>query len=352
MSFTDLQINNRTLKLRSATIEPKFGDRNVLTANFWDYVSLWLNQSSDAEETLFYWDQARQFYRASIQLDPIASPLTAYYSILNATKAFLKSKNQSFSDNHGVSGDKAEGNVVLKNELVTFKSGGVLAALCAYLNTRPSSTAADETYNLETLLYQLPFIHRAFILTYTSKMELFIPVINPKFVIKENSEEAWFCAEIPNKYINPSLSQVLPDGYEHDEGVEESWIVRKRSRFEWTEEQTTQDIERLTGYHKRVRKDFVPILANKNRWYMMKDVTATKPMDKTIPVVIYAAMHRLSELARYDPTRLKKHLVSRQNWLVSEFIKIAPAQFLLRMASEITGLEFVEPYAARLPDRV
>jgi hypothetical protein len=57
----------------------------------------------------------------------------------------------------------------------------------------------------------------------------------------------------------------------------------------------------------------------------------------------YAAMHRLSELARYEPHRLAGHLEASYNWLLNEFIAIALHQFTDEIASEITGLDFMIP---------
>ena len=57
----------------------------------------------------------------------------------------------------------------------------------------------------------------------------------------------------------------------------------------------------------------------------------------------YAAMHRLSALARYDPMLLGNHLNSRHNWLLAEFISMAPDQFIDEVSSEITGDEFMVP---------
>lgn len=349
MGFRAIRIDGRRATLHSAIADPSFHERNVLSADPWDFVSLWFNRKH-LPEAQFYWDQAKQFHYASINLSPVASPLTSYYSMLNATKALLTAKGIAFSEDHGVSGDSKPGKIALKKEVVEFKSGGVLPALCRYLHDPHSP---NDPYELQTLLYQLPFIHRAFVLTFTSKSDLFIPLNDPKFVVKEGSSEAWFCAEINPRYVGSYLKSVLPDGYERDHGVDDAWIVRRKNRFTWTGDTSShsEDLERLTNYHRTVRKHFIPILASTNRWYMLKNVKATEKMDKSTLPVIYAAMHRLSELARYEPTRLQRHFDAQHNWLLSEFIKVAPAQFLLHTASEITGREFIEPYAARLPEQ-
>jgi hypothetical protein len=60
---------------------------------------------------------------------------------------------------------------------------------------------------------------------------------------------------------------------------------------------------------------------------------------------MFAAMHRLSELSRYDPISLAGHFNVNHNWLLAEFIKASPSQFVYGIASEITGLEFIRPDA-------
>jgi hypothetical protein len=54
-------------------------------------------------------------------------------------------------------------------------------------------------------------------------------------------------------------------------------------------------------------------------------------------------MHRLSEMARYSPNKLAKHFEGRYNWLLSEFISIAPMQFIDELSCELTGYEFMLP---------
>jgi hypothetical protein len=57
----------------------------------------------------------------------------------------------------------------------------------------------------------------------------------------------------------------------------------------------------------------------------------------------FAAMHRLSELARYEPMKLSKHFEGQHNWLLSEFIARSPVQVLDEISAEITGQDFIVP---------
>ena len=54
-------------------------------------------------------------------------------------------------------------------------------------------------------------------------------------------------------------------------------------------------------------------------------------------------MHRLSELARYEPFVLVNHFKLTQNWLLTEFIKGAPIEFIDQISCEITNQNFMQP---------
>jgi hypothetical protein len=48
-------------------------------------------------------------------------------------------------------------------------------------------------------------------------------------------------------------------------------------------------------------------------------------------------------LCRYKPIELAAFLSGQKNWLLSEFIQMAPNQFIDEIASEITGYQFMTP---------
>lgn len=54
-------------------------------------------------------------------------------------------------------------------------------------------------------------------------------------------------------------------------------------------------------------------------------------------------MHRLSEICRYRPLQLEKFLAGQRNWLLSEFVTMAPDQFIDGIAAELTGHQFMPP---------
>lgn len=53
-------------------------------------------------------------------------------------------------------------------------------------------------------------------------------------------------------------------------------------------------------------------------------------------------MLRLSGICRYRPLELAAFLAGQNNWLISEFVFMAPEQYLDGIASELTGRRYRE----------
>lgn len=335
-----LHIAGKGIRLHGCLITPDFRTQRVLCSDPWDFVSLWLKKKHE-NNALFYWEQARNFYEASKVLPELSSPLTSYYCFLNATKALLTAKHQTFTETHGVGGRSEPGHKSLANELVDFQGGGVLPALCHYL-AEPNN--AGNNFSLQDLFWQMPFIHRSYCLTYKGATELFIPLINSCFMRRDGSKEAWFQAEIDKRYINSHTERVIKPGFELFEDSGHHYIRRKR-RFRWSGRDIENSIAQFSAYHKQIRRRIIPIYSSENRWYLKKSVSGHDKLANSQLVLIYAAMHRLSELSRYDPIAFSGHFNVNHNWLLSEFIRMAPSQFVYGIASEITGLEFIRPDA-------
>jgi hypothetical protein len=335
-----LNISGKPARLHGALNEPDFKKPRVLCADPWDFVALWLKRQHQ-KDALFYWDQAKFFHDAAKLLPDLSSPLPSYYCFLNASKALLTSKKQVFNDSHGISGKTRKGKTSLDNELVNFKGAGILPALCTLLGDPITNL---QEYTLKDILWRMPFIHRSFCLTYTSATELFIPLLKAGFMRKEGSKEAWFQAEINKRYVSSHIDKVIQPGFEIFKNAEVVELRRKR-RFHWSGRDIENSLIEFTRYHKTIRRRIIPIYSAENRWYLTKNVAGHGRIPHSQLVLIFAAMHRLSELSRYDPITFSNHFNVNHNWLLSEFIRNAPNQFLYGVASEITGLEFIRPDA-------
>lgn len=334
--------NGRILKIQKAFNEPSFGSKSILVENTWDYIELHLKRHGLLKSS-FYWSQAESFYEAYRILNQTSKPLLAYYCCLNAAKALLEAKGIVYSDKHGVTGHSTGTKTALSNEYVTFKANGVLGSLCDFYE----ETSNNDVYSLYDLFYNLPFIHRAFDLTYSSPPELFIPVDNPHYVKAQNSEYCWVSMEVIDyKYQNGHILNKIPTSYERDHSYPDRFVIRKKKRFKWKTGKANKaaNIGKLTKYHRKVRKDLYCIHGSNKYWYLKRSHNIKRTIiPRSTVTMIFGAMHRLSELSRYNPQILNKHFESQHNWLLNEFINLALYQFIDSISSDITGQEFIIP---------
>ena len=332
MTFKPIKYNGKILSVHKASINPDFNSRTVLVENPWEYVEMWLKNQKE-KDALFYWGQAKNFHKASQKLPNISSPVTAYYSFLNATKALLQVKKRHVVEKHGISGENVGRNGFLSNEKVKFQQSGILSELCAYFG----ETSHNDEYSLKELLYNLPYIHRAYKLTFKSQQDLFIPIRNPIFVKKDNSSESWFCAEIVDtRYTHHSTIGKISGKYERDVGIGDKFLIRRKKRFKWDD----NNIMNFKAYHQKIRNDIFYIYGSDRLWYLKKS-DANNIINRSSLTITFAIMHRLSELARYSPMLLNTHFESKHNWLLSEFINTSLIQFIDEISAEITGQEFM-----------
>ena len=215
----------------------------------------------------------------------------------------------------------------------------MLPSLCQEFGEQVNGQAV---YTLKDVLYNLPYIHRAFSLTF-SDTELFIPINHPRVVRSTGTHEAWLIAELKGKYANAVTINKLPQSFERDIGFPDQYIIRSTHRFEWRPREKAASLARYKNYHARLRKEIVYIHAGGNKWYLRRGGAINGVINRNCLVLTFAAMHRLSELSRYSPDKLARHFDCQHNWLLSEFIVSAPNQFIDSISSEITGHEFFSP---------
>lgn len=94
------------MKLQNCIVNPNFNAKSILVNDPWDYVELWLKRSECSNDSLFYWQQARQFYEATKKSPLSSAPLTAYYCFSNATKPLLSVRRDEEIKNLKIKKDK------------------------------------------------------------------------------------------------------------------------------------------------------------------------------------------------------------------------------------------------------
>jgi len=344
MPAQELKIGNRIAYLRKAIGTPNFKSERVLARDSFEFTELYLKRKCPG--ALPFWEQARSYFKASKSLPATSSPLTSYYSFLNGAKALLMVKGISASPAHGVSGSFAASKRSLQNEIIKFKNSGVLSELTKYLKETEPAT----THNLTDILSNLPFIHRAYRYTFRSHPERFVPIRNVVYRKKAKSNYIYLSADIEGWFSNPRSLTTLPATFEVDEGDPPKSGVRIRTKkdVEWYGKGASVPAinaatTRLFNYHAKHRRNLVYIASSPDLWYLKRDVSGSVPIDRYNMTLIFAAMHRLSELSRYDPKGLQAYLDGKENWLLTEFIELAPLQFFDELVCEMTSLEFATP---------
>lgn len=338
-----LKIGNRPIKLMKAHIKPDFNCRTVLSNSTYEYVELWLRNQKGAkyQEALFYWNQSRNFYNASMDLPIDAKPLTSYYSIMNAAKALLIIEGINVVGiGHGVSSSRQTITGNIRKDKIIFSATGVLCSLSRILE----EPVYKQEYTVYDLLYNLPCVHRTFTISNKDATELFIPITDISFSLTNLPDvarrEAYVRFEVDSAYDTSRMRVYLPNKVKYAiPPGQDSPYYRIKKQFKWNIHNTMeQRLNDLIKYHKEARKVFYYIHGSKMLWYIKKQLPKnTHLIDRHSMTIIYAVMHWLSEQVRYSPNIFEKLMKSKQNWLIREFIDLGLTQFIDEISSEITG---------------
>ena len=334
--------SGRILGPHKAILDPKFDARTVLTNTPWEFVSLWLKREKQ-HDALILWSQAREFYDVAGAVSLQTAPLLQYYSFMNATKALLTAKGIAFDPHHGVKAAnlrRSSNRIALANEGVKILQNGVLPALSRYLGESEPSTS----HTLKEIFFNLPFVHRTYCLTYTSQRDMYVPLTSCRFVMDPTSRQSYFSAKISEDFFVRDIGKRLPSTLELDTAADPRAVRSVASvTLSSTRRPSSSDLTNLAELNRSLRTDIHYINATQTLWYAKLNVPGPKKLSRFSLTLTLAAMHRLSEICRYRPLELAKFVSGRENWLLSEFVQSASRQFLDRIASEVTGYQFLLP---------
>jgi hypothetical protein len=338
-----VRFNGRDLKPFKAIVAPLLDARTVLTTNHWGFVSLWLKRERKAG-ALFYWDQAKQFHRASIGMPPQSSPLLHYYSFMNAAKALLAAKNVTFDQRHGVKAHNMRqhsSKISLSNEGVKIQNTGIVPALSAYLG----EAETNHTHSLQEIFFNLPFIHRTYCLTYASQTDMFIPLVDCAYVFDTATKQVHLQARLSKDFAHSRYVKRLPPALVADASRGDIRAIRSAITVPVGSShlKTAADLAALARLNQDLRKDILYINGAQTLWYAKASVSGPRRLERFPLTLTLAAMHRLSEICRYRPVELASFLAGQKNWLVSEFIDVASTQFIDEIAAELTGYQVMTP---------
>ena len=363
----NVEKNSVSIRIRKPVTNPDLSSHVVLTDDVFSYVDFFFKTNKrrgmekKAGTTInqrrsFYWEQAKNFYIAAKSLPIESAPLPMYYCMLNAAKAYLLCKTDSYEsvekdfNGHGLrEGNESDSekmpNISLETIYIKRKGQGVFVKFAQILDPAfnekwPNTNGTS--FSIKELLYQLPFAHSAYIATYKlpRKEEKFIPLNNgasPRFCYGKdpgihlvvNLDRSYF--EHNAKIIPEDVKRTIPDQFTINE-LDPFQLVSKESC-------TGSQVKEL---HDRCRSCFSYISAPGRLWYLKREpVDADSVPNMDTMTLIFAITHRFSEIVRYKPEQLVQLLNSKENWLVHEFLSLALDQFMDGIACEITGREIM-----------
>lgn len=324
-------------------------------------------------------EQAQYFYEAA-SLAPIKSkPLLYYYSFLNIAKAAIVLDDSNLLTlglefNHGIDTCDINSNILLQNSFVTIKrlitdSGISQKISVAYKLARlfgdnmefmlPNPANHDNgpwKVDIISLLKSCVGIHRTVCETFKVQ-ESFIR-LDSSIIEKEGRQLAYKGIIDCTSHERSLLTSA---GYNIEE-INSKWYLKEDynmptanlsrnvfyqfsreilSKGLWT--YSIGDDYRLYINSNRLVKDV-------NGIYKFSSLNILNPNIQQLTLssatIIYYLMFFFGSITRYHPYLFEKVLSEKEIWLVSEFLKTQPLQFILLLTSNILGKHL---YTSRMP---
>ncbi len=356
----DVETNSVSLRIRKSFTNASITAHTVLTDDVFTYVDFFFkthkkiikdgNSARVKQDYSFYWSQARNFYNAANLLPIESSPLPMYYSMLNAIKAYLLYYTTDYASiandfkGHGLKEAECEGDD-LSNIYVQRNKWGVFCRFAKTLDVCFDTkwiNGDDGKQSIKKLLYQLPFIHAAYISTYSlpRKMERFIPLkrgTSPTF--KYGSDrKIHLVVDIDKGYFKQDAVSI-PDDIMRT--ISDDFEINPDNGFQLISKDCFKKSE-ITNVYSKYRKYFSYIKANNRLWYYHRNPVSAEDMPNinTMTATV-AIVHRFSEIVRYKPEQMVALLEGKENWLIHEFLSLALDQFMDEIACEITKQEIM-----------
>lgn len=360
----DVENNSVSVRLRKAYRDADLSSHTVLTDDVFQYVDFFFkthkknikNSSGKKidQHYLFYWQQSKNFYNATKMLPIESSSLPMYYCMLNAVKAYLLYNANNYDElkgelsKHGLkegNTDSDEHPLCLDSIYVRRDMRGVFSAFSKKIQGDFDtlwSSGKSSAISLKQLMYQIPFVHSAYISTYRTprKNEKFIPLFpnqSPRFMYSRD-RKIRLVVDLDRHYFKQNAT-TIPD--EVKTAFPDELLVNESNAFQLVSRDSYAKREIACKYNE-LRDMFSYIKADRRIWYLKKKPLNSSDIDNINSMSLeIAIVHRFSEIVRYKPEQMVKLLAGKENWLIHEFLSLALDQFMDEIACEITKQEIM-----------
>ena len=339
-------------KLRFSFVDLKAGEQQILTNDPWSFLSSHLQElmankrgpnRQKIERALYYASLAEDFYRAADSTDLPAKGTLLYYGMLNLVKAHLCLHDvplETTYEHHGLLlplGGKLTVEVKPATKGVIY----MFAEFCTLLG---KPIQAPLTVDLKQALSHVPEIHGIYTNLVRGSKRKLLPVMiefqtnrarNLLFteLIYDKEQEA----KVQTKRFKLTpRSQYFKAGFPRPQQV----VFRASKRKAYTKDNISKIYQNILAEYREF--GIVQILTPQGYRYYVD----LRPGD--FPHLAYSllTMFYLGSAARYRPLEIKSLLNGPLRPLVSEFVSLAPKQFLYQMVSLTTQKECVVPFSA------
>lgn len=310
-------------------------------------------------------EQAEYFYEAATKAPVKSQPLLYYYSFLNLTKAYLNIEVPTLKDNldfyHGIESCPISATTSLDSAYVEIRC---LLANPAIINTvsvayhlsqrlkdnyrrlLPSPHGHDNgpwKFNVKSLLMSCIGIHRTVSQTYHTQ-EDFVRVENPELWKIGRSlnwkGEIYASKQQINQLINAGYNINPSNGVDYwQESIPlTSENVPKRDLI------SMNDLLNEKGIWSYCARDGYRFFISPyglvkdpvdNVYKFQLRTAANNSLRLSSISIIYFLMFFFGSITRYHPYLFEKVLSNREIWLVSEFLKTQPKQYLHLLTSKV-----------------
>lgn len=288
-------------------------------------------------------EQAEYFYKTA-QTAPIKSqPLLYYYSFMNLVKIVINLNNYQGNTVryvHGIS-DSISATSKLNDAEITLRTSSgsensISESLISVLeDPRPqySSSGRRGSYNVKIsdLLRDCVGISRTYSETYNTK-EHFLELELDDFSFYSQGNK--LCLDgMVHGCNDVIMSALVSKGYNIMKLDDLSYLWRVDTYVRSTPSPTVAERHSLS---KKMRSLGLWSYTNGDDY---KLYISPKALRMSTPSIIYHAMFFFGSITRYHPDLFDSILTAKEYWMVSEFLKTQPKQFLYHILSIINGAE-------------
>lgn len=286
--------------------------------------------------------QAEYFYKTAEEAPIKSQPLLYYYSFMNIAKIAInldKFEGSTKQYSHGVTESINASTKLANVEIKLWQSQGNKLSISEYLLkvledtplpyvTHPNSQGACIRINVMDLMRDCVGVNRTYS-EITNQGEHFLKVSDIECFSQRN--KLYFKALV-NDCDDQKMTSLNRKGYNVTKNGN-TYYIQSESYVKTTPNPTIAEWHTLA---KKIRNQGLWSYTDGNKYKLYISPIAQRISS---PAIIYHAMFFFGSITRYHPDLFDSILTAKEFWLVSEFLKTQPQQFLYYMLSLINGTE-------------